>query len=86
MIYKSTYRDLENLEKQFGIRFDNFVSKIDTVKNEFTAKIGNIEKNWKQDMSNWEQNLKQNLNERLEINKEFFTLIKKKDFRYNSFL
>ncbi len=37
-------------------------------------------------MSNWEQNLKQNLNERLEINKEFFTLIKKKNFRYNLFL
>ncbi|ACM10229.1 hypothetical protein [Borreliella burgdorferi] len=45
MIYIFTYRNLENLEKQFGIRFDNLVSKINTIKSEFTAKIGNIEKN-----------------------------------------
>ncbi|WP_418885729.1 Bdr family repetitive protein [Borreliella tanukii] len=26
-----TYRDLENLEKQFGLKFDNLIYKIDTV-------------------------------------------------------
>ncbi|MCD2380377.1 Bdr family repetitive protein, partial [Borreliella burgdorferi] len=36
-----TYRDLENLEKQFGIKFDNLVTKID-----------NVEKNLQKDISN----------------------------------
>ncbi len=51
-----TYRDLENLEKQFDIKFDNLVSKIDTVeknlnvkidavKSELNTKIDNVEKN-----------------------------------------
>ncbi len=50
-----TYRDLENLEKQFGIKFDNLVSKIDSieknldtkidsVKSELTTKIDGVEK------------------------------------------
>ncbi|ACN53057.1 repeat motif-containing gene (plasmid) [Borreliella valaisiana VS116] len=42
-----TYRDLENLEKQFEIKFDNLVFKIDNVKSELTAKIANVEKNLK---------------------------------------
>ncbi|WP_233709494.1 Bdr family repetitive protein [Borreliella bavariensis] len=45
-----TYRDLENLEKQFRIKFDNLVSKIDSV-----------EKNLKQDMSNLAQDLKKDI-------------------------
>ncbi|PRR29579.1 Bdr family repetitive protein [Borreliella burgdorferi] len=40
-----TYRDLENLEKQFDIKFDNLVSKIDSVKSELNTKIDNVEKN-----------------------------------------
>ncbi|WP_418885601.1 Bdr family repetitive protein [Borreliella tanukii] len=51
-----TYRDLENLEKQFGIKFDNLVykidsveknldTKIDSVKSELNTKIEFIEKN-----------------------------------------
>ncbi|WP_434293177.1 Bdr family repetitive protein, partial (plasmid) [Borreliella burgdorferi] len=47
-----TYRDLENLEKQFGIKFDNLVTKIDTVKSELTTKIDNVEKNLQKDISN----------------------------------
>ncbi|WP_210369487.1 Bdr family repetitive protein [Borreliella garinii] len=43
-----TYRDLENLEKQFGIKFENLDFKIDTLKNELNAKIDNVEKNLKQ--------------------------------------
>ncbi len=30
-----TYRDLENLEKQFGIKFENLVSKIDGIEKKF---------------------------------------------------
>ncbi|WP_422850459.1 Bdr family repetitive protein, partial [Borreliella afzelii] len=48
-----TYRDLENLEKQFGIKFDNLISeisfveknldtKIDGIKNELNAKIDGL--------------------------------------------
>ncbi len=40
-----TYRDLENLEKQFDIKFDNLISKIDSVKSELNTKIDNVEKN-----------------------------------------
>nr|WP_233421653.1 Bdr family repetitive protein [Borreliella bissettiae] len=47
-----TYRDLENLEKQFDIKFDNLVSKIDNVKNELNSKIDNVEKNLQKDISN----------------------------------
>ncbi|WP_418885393.1 Bdr family repetitive protein [Borreliella carolinensis] len=58
-----TYRDLENLEKQFDIKFDNLVFKIDTVeknlnakidnvKSELNAKIDNVEKNLQKDISN----------------------------------
>ncbi|AEL19513.1 KID repeat family protein (plasmid) [Borreliella bissettiae DN127] len=56
-----TYRDLENLEKQFGIKFDNFVTKIDTVKSELTTKIDNVEKNLQKDMFNLEQRLEAKL-------------------------
>ncbi|MCD2349903.1 Bdr family repetitive protein [Borreliella americana] len=47
-----TYRDLENLEKQFNIKFDNLVSKIDNVKSELNTKIDNVEKNLQKDISN----------------------------------
>ncbi|WP_418885373.1 Bdr family repetitive protein [Borreliella carolinensis] len=58
-----TYRDLENLEKQFDIKFDNLVfkidiveknlnAKIDNVKSELNAKIDNVEKNLQKDISN----------------------------------
>ncbi|ACL34954.1 hypothetical protein BGAFAR04_K0049 (plasmid) [Borreliella garinii Far04] len=40
-----TYRDLENLEKQFGIKFDNLVFKIDSVEKNLNTKIDNVEKN-----------------------------------------
>ncbi len=47
-----TYRDLENLEKQFDIKFDNLISKIDNVKSELNTKIDNVEKNLQKDISN----------------------------------
>ncbi|WP_418906238.1 Bdr family repetitive protein (plasmid) [Borreliella tanukii] len=63
-----TYRDLKNLEKQFGIKFENLDFKIDTV-----------EKNLQKDMSNLEQNinknmsiLEQNINEKLKIHEKGF--------------
>lgn len=34
--------DLENLEKQFGIKFDNIVSKIDSVEKNLDTKIDGI--------------------------------------------
>ncbi|MGF7102199.1 Bdr family repetitive protein [Borreliella kurtenbachii] len=37
-----TYRDLENLEKQFDIKFDNLIFKIDTVEKNLNAKIDSI--------------------------------------------
>ncbi|AZA27465.1 MULTISPECIES: Bdr family repetitive protein [Borreliella] len=40
-----TYRDLENLEKQFGIKIDNLVSKIDSVEKNLNTKIDSVEKN-----------------------------------------
>ncbi len=45
-----TYRDLENLEKQFGIKFEYLDFKIDTLKSELNAKIDNVEKNLKQNL------------------------------------
>ncbi len=64
-----TYKDLENLEKQFGIKFDNFIfmidpvksalnTKIDNVKSEFNNKIETVEKNLQKDMSNLTQDFK----------------------------
>ncbi|WP_434246534.1 Bdr family repetitive protein, partial [Borreliella burgdorferi] len=38
-----TYRDLENLEKQFGIKFDNLVTKIDNVEKNLNLKIDNLD-------------------------------------------
>ncbi|PRR04747.1 hypothetical protein CV675_06855, partial [Borreliella burgdorferi] len=38
-----TYRDLENLEKQFDIKFDNLVSKIDTVEKNLQKDITNLD-------------------------------------------
>ncbi|ACJ73403.1 RepU (plasmid) [Borreliella afzelii ACA-1] len=38
-----TYRDLENLEKQFGIKFDNLVSKIDSVEKNLQKDISNLD-------------------------------------------
>ncbi|WP_421136305.1 Bdr family repetitive protein (plasmid) [Borreliella yangtzensis] len=73
-----TYRDLENLEKQFGIKFENLEFKIDTVKNELNTKIDNVEKNLQKDIANLdakidivEKNLKQNLDEKLKIHEKF---------------
>ncbi|AEL19331.1 KID repeat family protein (plasmid) [Borreliella bissettiae DN127] len=60
-----TYRDLENLEKQFDIKFDNLVSKIDNVKSELNTKIDNVEKNLQKDISNLDikiDNVEKNLN------------------------
>uniref|UniRef100_UPI00359CAC90 Bdr family repetitive protein n=1 Tax=Borreliella afzelii TaxID=29518 RepID=UPI00359CAC90 len=52
-----TYRDLENLEKQFGIKFDNLVSKIDSVKSELTVKINSVENNLNTKIDFVEKNL-----------------------------
>ncbi|WP_187983601.1 Bdr family repetitive protein [Borreliella bavariensis] len=52
-----TYRDLENLEKQFGIKFDNLVSKIDSVKSELTVKIDSVENNLNTKIDSVENNL-----------------------------
>ncbi|WP_417903141.1 Bdr family repetitive protein [Borreliella bissettiae] len=64
-----TYRDLENLEKQFDIKFDNLVSKIDNVKNELNTKIDNVEKNLQKDISNLDikiDNVEKNLNAKID--------------------
>ncbi|WP_419264790.1 Bdr family repetitive protein, partial [Borreliella afzelii] len=37
-----TYRDLENLEKQFGIKFDNLISEISFVEKNLDTKIDGI--------------------------------------------
>ncbi|WP_425337162.1 Bdr family repetitive protein [Borreliella tanukii] len=37
-----TYRDLENLEKQFGLKFDNLVYKIDSVEKNLDTKIDSV--------------------------------------------
>ncbi|WP_418906243.1 Bdr family repetitive protein (plasmid) [Borreliella tanukii] len=64
-----TYRDLENLEKQFGIKFENLDFKIATVKSsELTAKIDNVEKNLQKDISS----LVQNLTKEMKINSRIF--------------
>ncbi|AEL70113.1 Borrelia Bdr family protein (plasmid) [Borreliella afzelii PKo] len=47
-----TYRDLENLEKQFGIKFDNLDFKIDSVEKNLNAKIDSVEKNLQKDIAN----------------------------------
>ncbi|ABH02520.1 Borrelia Bdr family protein (plasmid) [Borreliella afzelii PKo] len=70
-----TYRDLENLEKQFGIKIDNLVSKIDSVeknlntkidgiKNEFNAKIDGLNikiENLNTKINSVEKNLKRDM-------------------------
>ncbi|WP_418885427.1 Bdr family repetitive protein [Borreliella carolinensis] len=38
-----TYRDLENLEKQFDIKFDNLVFKIDTAEKNLQKDISNLD-------------------------------------------
>ncbi|WP_420025728.1 Bdr family repetitive protein (plasmid) [Borreliella yangtzensis] len=38
-----TYRDLENLEKQFGIKFENLEFKIDTVEKNLQKDIANLD-------------------------------------------
>ncbi len=38
-----TYRDLENLEKQFGLKFDNLISEISFVEKNLNTKIDNLE-------------------------------------------
>ncbi|WP_418905622.1 Bdr family repetitive protein [Borreliella japonica] len=73
-----TYRDLENLEKQFDIKFDNLIYQINSVKNELTVKIDYVEKNLNTKIENLdskidsvEKNLKQNLDEKLKIHEKF---------------
>ncbi len=39
-----TYRDLENLEKQFGLKFDNLISEISFVEKNLDTKIDGIKK------------------------------------------
>ncbi|PRR10924.1 hypothetical protein CV655_06760, partial [Borreliella burgdorferi] len=38
-----TYRDLENLEKQFDIKFDNLIFKIDSVEKNLQKDISNLD-------------------------------------------
>ncbi|MBB6043759.1 Bdr family repetitive protein (plasmid) [Borreliella yangtzensis] len=59
-----TYRDLENLEKQFGIKFENLEFKIDTVEKNLQkdianldAKIDTVEKNLNAKIDTVEKNL-----------------------------
>nr|WP_242423339.1 Bdr family repetitive protein [Borreliella bissettiae] len=54
-----TYRDLENLEKQFDIKFDNLISEISYVEknlqkdiSNLNTKIDSVEKNLRKDISN----------------------------------
>ncbi|WP_236841595.1 Bdr family repetitive protein, partial [Borreliella garinii] len=64
-----TYRDLDNLEKQFGIKFENLEFKIDTVKNELNTKIDNVEKNLQKDIANLDtkiDNVEKNLNDKID--------------------
>lgn len=63
-----TYRDLENLEKQFGIKLDNIISEISYIEKNLNLKIDNVdtkidtvEKNLKKDIFNLEQNIKKNM-------------------------
>ncbi|MBB6208467.1 arsenate reductase-like glutaredoxin family protein [Borrelia lanei] len=49
-----TYRDLENLEKQFGIKFDNIISEISYVEKNLNLKIDNLDIK----IDNLEQNIK----------------------------
>ncbi len=63
-----TYRDLENLEKQFNLKFDNLISEISFVEKNLNTKIDNldakidtVEKNLQKDISNLEQNLNKNM-------------------------
>ncbi|WP_422849932.1 Bdr family repetitive protein, partial [Borreliella afzelii] len=39
---KLTYRDLENLEKQFGLKFENLEFKIDTIEKNLNTKIDTV--------------------------------------------
>ncbi|AEL70154.1 Bdr family repetitive protein [Borreliella afzelii] len=89
-----TYRDLENLEKQFGIKFDNLVSKIDSVKSELTVKINSVENNLNTKIDSVENNLntkidfvEKNLDTKIDgLNTKIDTIEKnlKKDMKINS--
>ncbi|WP_373585005.1 Bdr family repetitive protein [Borreliella afzelii] len=61
-----TYRDLENLEKQFGIKFDNLVYKIDTVEKTLQKDIANLAQDFKKNIVN----LAQDLGKKLQINNQ----------------
>ncbi|AEL19233.1 repeated sequence found in lipoLPP family protein (plasmid) [Borreliella bissettiae DN127] len=71
-----TYRDLENLEKQFDIKFDNLIFKIDTIEKNLNLKIDNldtkidtVEKNLQKDISNLDikiDNVEKNLNAKID--------------------
>ncbi len=69
-----TYRDLENLEKQFGIRFENLISEISFLEKNLQkdifnldAKIDSVEKNLQKDIFNLAQALKKEV----QINSQF---------------
>ncbi|AEL19107.1 KID repeat family protein (plasmid) [Borreliella bissettiae DN127] len=71
-----TYRDLENLEKQFDIKFDNLIFKIDTAEknlqkdiSNLDAKIDTIEKNLNIKIDNLDakiDNVKSELNTKID--------------------
>ncbi|XPC97879.1 Bdr family repetitive protein (plasmid) [Borreliella japonica] len=79
-----TYRDLENLEKQFGIKFDNLVSKIDGVEknlqkdiSNLDTKIDTVEKNLQKDISNLDikiDTVEKNLNTKIDSVKSELTV------------
>ncbi|OJH14371.1 hypothetical protein ER70_09210 (plasmid) [Borreliella bissettiae] len=71
-----TYRDLENLEKQFDIKFDNLVSEISYVEknlqkdiSNLNTKIDSVEKNLQKDISNLDAKIdtvEKNLNAKID--------------------
>ncbi|MDO7273105.1 Bdr family repetitive protein [Borreliella burgdorferi] len=63
-----TYRDLENLEKQFDIKFDNLIFKIDSVEknlqkdiSNLDVKIDTVEKNLNAKIDSVEKNLQKDI-------------------------
>ncbi|APJ09301.1 Bdr family repetitive protein [Borreliella afzelii] len=89
-----TYRDLENLEKQFNLKFDNLISEISFVEKNLNTKIDNldakidtVEKNLQKDISNLEQNLNKNmsiLEQNLNKNMSILEQNLKKELQVNS--
>ncbi|PRR25609.1 hypothetical protein CV642_06265 [Borreliella burgdorferi] len=63
-----TYRDLENLEKQFDIKFDNLIFKIDSVEknlqkdiSNLDVKIDTVEKNLNAKIDSLDKNLQKDI-------------------------